>query len=147
MPASKKSQAPKKSPSEIAPGVFVGGWKDATVFQGQRFCVLDELPDEEVPAEAHRTIYDDKSDAPVRKGLDEVAEMVSRARAKGEPVLLFCGHGVRRSPLAGAWYLHRAEGITLDAAYNRIRAVRPQVEHVRQWVGHWETLEERSGAH
>jgi len=56
------------------------------------------------------------------------------ARKSGQPVLMFCGHGVRRGPLATAWYLHRSEGIPLEEAYVRIRAVRPKVESVDRWV-------------
>ena len=129
--------------SEVSSGIFVGGSKDAASFRGQRICVLDERPDaEDVPLDAHRTIYDERTDSTIRKNLDEVADLVARAHDRGEPVLLFCGHGVRRSPLAAAWYLHRAERIPLDAAYERIRAARPQVEHVRDWVGHWENLDD-----
>ncbi len=131
----------RASVSEVAPGVFVGGWKDAARFVGARFCVLDE-PEPEMPADAHRPIYDEAKDEPIRANLDEVAELVRGARKRGKPVLLFCGHGIRRSPLAAAWYLHRTEGLTLDAAYDRIRSVRPRVEHVREWVGHWQILQE-----
>lgn len=136
-----RSTAKRSSVSEIAPGVYVGGWNDAVRFEGARFCVLDEAADE-MPADAHRPIYDETKDAPIKANLDEVADLVRGARSRGKPVLLFCGHGIRRSPLAGAWYLHRTEGLTLDAAYDRIRSVRPKVEHVREWVGHWQLLEE-----
>lgn len=142
-----KKQATKKTPrprqahaSEIAPGVFVGGWDDALGFEGARFCVLDEVPKDDLPADAHIPIYDDATDSPIRKNLDTLADRVSAARSRGRPVLLFCGHGVRRGSLAGAWYLHRSEGVPLDRAYARIKAVRPQIQHVREWVGHWESL-------
>jgi protein-tyrosine phosphatase len=127
--------------SEITPGVFVGGWKDAVRFEGTRFCVLDEEPDDMPPA-THITIYDDAADRAIVPNLDRLAQEVAAARSKGEPVLLFCGHGVRRSPLAGAWYLHRSEAIPLDEAYERIQAVRPKVERARDWVGHPENLDE-----
>lgn len=58
-------------------------------------------------------------------------------RAKPRPV----GHGVRRGPLGVAWYLHRAEKLSLDQAYERIRAVRPKIESAREWIGHPEALE------
>ncbi|HEY6237647.1 MAG TPA: dual specificity protein phosphatase [Thermoplasmata archaeon] len=137
-----RTPAGKPKASEIAPGVFVGGWSDAVAFRGTRLCVLDEVPDEPIPAEAHLPIYDEKKDEPIRVNLDRVAQLVEKARAKKEPVLLFCGHGVRRGPLAGAWYLHRHEGIPLDDAYDRVRAVRPKVEHVKDWVGGWKLLAE-----
>jgi protein-tyrosine phosphatase len=138
MPA-KPRTAPRPSsrahgPSEIAPGVFVGGWNDALGFDGTRFCVLDEAPADMPPA-THVPIYDEGTGRANRKNLDRLATEIGKARAAGSPVLVFCGHGVRRSPLAGAWYLHRAEHLTLDAAYERVRAVRPKVEPARAWLG------------
>jgi protein tyrosine/serine phosphatase len=122
--------------SEIAPGVYVGGWKDAEGFRGKRYCVLDEVPvDEELPAEQHLPIYDESKDRPLRANLDRLSDLAASARARNEPVLFFCGHGIRRAALAGAWYLHRQDGISLDAAYDRVRAARPKIEHVKDWVG------------
>jgi protein-tyrosine phosphatase len=141
-PPANGTRRTNRGPSEIAPGIFVGGWKDAEAFQGARFCVLDELPEEKVPADRHVPIYDERSDAPIRKNLDELADLVRTAHEGGRPVLMFCGHGVRRGSLAGAWYLHRVQGIPLDAAYERVRAARPQIEHVKEWVGNWQSLEE-----
>jgi protein-tyrosine phosphatase len=135
-----KTAAKTSNPSEIAPGVYVGGWDDAVHFRGTRVCVLDEAPEEKLPAEAHVPIYDEKKDQPMRANLDRVAHLVEAARAKNEPVLLFCGHGVRRGPLAGAWYLHEHDGLSLDAAYEKVRAARPKTQHVKEWVGNWKVL-------
>lgn len=88
----------------------------------------------------HLPVYSEVEERPDRANLDRVTERIAAARARGEPVLVFCGHGVRRSPLAVAWFLHRTQGLTLDEAYARITAARPQVDHVRKWAGHWETL-------
>jgi len=140
MPANPKPSRPKPKavkphgPSEIAPGVFVGGWNDALTFRGSRFCVLDEEPDD-MPAATHIPIYDESSGAARRPNLDRLAREIAAARERGEPVLVFCGHGVRRSPLGGAWYLHRAENLSLDRAYERVRAVRPRVETPSAWMG------------
>ncbi len=129
--------------SEIAPGIYVGGFRDASGFAGRRICVRDE--GDEVPAgTTHVPVYDGEADRPLRANLDRVAELVEEARAAGEPVLLFCGHGVRRGPLAGAWYLHRHEGIPLEAAFDRIREARPQIQRLREWAGGWESLDEPS---
>jgi protein-tyrosine phosphatase len=136
----RKSTSRPNSPAEIAPGVFVGGWKDAVSFSGSRFCVLDEAPDDMPPA-THIPIYDDVTDRAIVTNLDKIADAMEVARSKGEPVLVFCGHGVRRSPLAAAWYLHRIRKLPLDRAYERIRSVRPKVERAQDWIGHPENLE------
>ncbi|MFZ1024054.1 MAG: dual specificity protein phosphatase [Thermoplasmata archaeon] len=140
----RKPSSPRTHASEFAPGIFVGGWKDAEGFVGQRFCVLDEMP-ADAPADQGLPIYDGAHEAPILANLDRVVELMRMAREAGEPVLVFCGHGVRRSPLAAAWYLHRMERLPLDEAYARVKAVRPQVEHAREWITRWEILEKEKG--
>jgi len=76
-------------PSEIAPDVFVGGWKDATNFRGTRFCVLDEEPDD-MPEGTHIQIYDESTDRAIVANLDKLAKSVAAARARNELVLMFC---------------------------------------------------------
>ncbi|HLM70867.1 MAG TPA: dual specificity protein phosphatase [Thermoplasmata archaeon] len=142
-PRSPRTSSTKKSPpspQEIAPGVFLGGWNDAVKFRGKKFCVLDEAP-EEMPSATHVPIYDGATDAPILPNLDRVASEMNSAQRAKEPVLVFCGHGIRRSPLAAAWYLHRYEKLSLEDAYERIRAVRPKVETAREWIGNWKKLE------
>jgi protein-tyrosine phosphatase len=136
--STKKKSVP--SPQEIAPGVFLGGWNDAVKFTGKKFCVLDEAP-EEMSTATHVRIYDETRDAPILPNLDRVASEMNSARRAKEPVLVFCGHGIRRSPLAVAWYLHRYEKLSLDQAYERIRALRPKVETPQDWIGNWKKLD------
>ncbi|MCI4367214.1 MAG: dual specificity protein phosphatase family protein [Thermoplasmata archaeon] len=140
-PKAPNPRTPANARSEISPGVFVGGWNDALGFEGRLFCVLDEPP-EGIPNATHIPIYDERNDRADTKQLDRLAAAVSTAHADGLPVLIFCGHGVRRSPLAAAWYLRRAEGLPLSAAYERIRAVRPKVEPARAWLGNADELEQ-----
>ena len=122
------------APSEVAPGVFVGGWKDAPRFEGMRFSVRDEGEDDR-SASAHIPVYDAGNDRAIRENLDRVARAIEQARGEGKRVLVFCGHGIRRSPLAVAWYLHLAEGLSLEAAYARIRSARPAIEEAKEWIG------------
>lgn len=137
--AAKKPKARAATPSEFSPGVFVGGWKDALGFQGARFCVLDEAPDD-MPVATHVPIYDENADRAIRKNLDQLVRAMHREHSVGKPVLVFCGHGVRRSPLAAAWYLRQTEGISLDEAYGRIRSVRPKIEQAQEWIADTENL-------
>jgi protein-tyrosine phosphatase len=141
------ARKPSSNPAEVSPGIFVGGFKDAAGFVGARFCVLDERPEEldELPGTTHVPVYDEASDSPRRENLDRLASLVKAAHDRKEPVLLFCGHGVRRSPLAAAWYLHRTESLSLDEAYERLAAARPGVQHVREWTSGWRILDEPDG--
>ncbi|MCI4362720.1 MAG: dual specificity protein phosphatase family protein [Thermoplasmata archaeon] len=122
----------------------MGGWKEAEGFVGTRFCVLDDRPDEldQFPGATHVPVYDGRTDSPVRENLERLASLVRAAHDRKEPVLLFCGHGVRRSPLAMAWYLHRSESLSLDEAFARVAAARPGIEHVKEWAKGWRTLDE-----
>ena len=129
-----------KSPAEVAPGVFVGGWKDAAAFKGTRFCVLDERP-EDMPPATHIPIYNDRSGSAIRANLDRLAREIAASRAQGNPVLVFCGHGIRRSPLGAAWYLHRSEKLPLTEAFQRVHAVRPGAEPPEEWMGNAASLE------
>ncbi len=133
-PTPRSASRPSPGPSEVAPGVFVGGWNDALEFDGARFCVLDEAPSDLPSPTTHIPIYDERTDGPIRANLERLAREMAAAHRAGRPVLVFCAHGIRRSPLGAAWYLHRAERLDLDAAYDRIRAVRPKVEPARSWM-------------
>jgi protein-tyrosine phosphatase len=131
-PAKKRTPRPT-GPSEVALGLFVGGWKDALAFDGERFCVLDEAPPDMPPA-THIPIYDEATGSALRANLDRLSGAIGSARRRGRAVLVFCGHGVRRSPLGAAWYLHRSENVPLSAAFEQIEAVRPKVERPEAWV-------------
>ena len=139
-----KARPPKKkepTPAEIAPGVFVGGWNDAEAFEGARFCVLDEAPPDMPPA-THIRIFDGAKQRADRSALDRLADAVGSAQRQGKPVLIFCGHGVMRSPLGGMWYLHRSKGITLDQAFEQVHARRSRVVHPKEWVKNAQDLVE-----
>ena len=122
-------------PSEVVPGLFVGGWKESLGFEGRRICVRDDGDEPSDPTDLHVPVYDGAAQRPNRENLDRVADAIDQARSAGRPVLVYCGFGQRRSPLAVAWYLHRHEGWDLEEAYARVRSVRPGVEHFREWVG------------
>ncbi len=140
-PGSRRAAQRTDGPTEVVPGIYVGGWKESLGFVGTRFCVLDEAP-EGFPPARHFPVYDSRADSANLVNLEQLADAIAAARANGEPVLVFCGHGVRRSPLGVAWYLHRVEKLTLDEAYDRLRAVRPWIERGRDWIGHPENLDE-----
>lgn len=128
-----KSSPRSNGPSEIAPGVFIGARRDADRFEGVWFCVLDEAPPD-LPDATHIPLLEAGTGAANRSNLDRLVRGIRQARAEGRPVLIYCGHGIRRSPLGGAWYLRAELGLPLEAAFDRIAAVRPQVERPREWL-------------
>lgn len=140
---SKRSQekGEERSPAEISPGVFVGGWDDAEHFSGARFCVLDTAPPKMPPA-THIRIFDHVHRRADRAALDRLAQEVEAARRQGSPTLIFCGHGAMRSPLGAMWYLHRTKGASLDEAFEQVRARRSRAVHPREWVKNVSELNE-----
>ena len=134
-PSPRGGSRPTGDASEIADGVFVGGWADAEGFEGIRICVVEELPTGPIPAEALLPVYDREHETPHWANLDRLVELAGEARARGDRVLFFCGHGLRRGALAGAWYLHRREGVPVAVAFDRVQAVRPRIERPRHWMG------------
>jgi len=120
--------------TEVAPGVYVGGAGDARGFGGRRVCVRDDPPAKTGPDDLHLPVFDVARGRANRANLDRIAALIEEGRASGQPVLVYCGFGQRRGPLAVAWYLARHERIDLEEAYRRIRKVRPEVETPREWI-------------
>jgi protein-tyrosine phosphatase len=129
-------------PSEVVPGLFVGGRPDAAGFDGFRLSVLDD-PGDSTPAEAHIPILTGEDGGVDPVALDRAAETIDAALREGRRVLVYCGHGARRSPLAVAWYLHRRRGLSLSDAYVALRTARPRVEPASSWLAKWRSIADR----
>jgi protein-tyrosine phosphatase len=125
--------------SEVVPRLFVGGRADAPAFRGVRISVLEDLGDP-TPAEVRIPILVAANGGADRRALDRAADVIAGALRGDQPVLVYCGHGVRRSPLAVAWFLHRRRGLSFDAAYAALQAQRPEVEPASGWLSNWREL-------
>lgn len=67
--------------------------------------------------------------------LDKIAEVIEYARDPNRgPVLVHCGGGIERSPLAVAWYLFRKCGMTFEEAYDLVKMKRPIAQDRRAWL-------------
>ncbi len=66
--------------------------------------------------------------------MDEIAALIERLVVTQYSVVVHCGAGVERSPLAVAWWLHRRRGLNLDQAYAQIQAARPEAQDRRTWI-------------
>lgn len=116
--------------TEIIENLFVGGADDArSGFEGLIICVLEEKPFDE-PADAAWIPFL----AEGIRSLEITAETVDNALSAGRRVLVHCGAGSERAPLAVAWFLHRRRGITLDDAYALLQERRPIVRDRRFWL-------------
>ena len=128
---------------EIVPGLYLGEYSDAIKWSklgiGKTICVLSERPDP-FPREsiwAPILAVDSEDETEIRadiEKLDEVVGMIETFLREGQRVLVYCGAGVDRSPLAVAWYLHKGRGMPLAAAYAFIRVKRPIVRPHPNWI-------------
>lgn len=115
---------------EIIENLFVGDMVDARAgFDGLTICVLEEKPFDE-PANATWIPFL----AEGIRSLEITAEIIDRALAGGRAVLVHCGAGSERAPLAVAWFLYRQRAMTLDEAYDLLKSRRPIVQDRRFWL-------------
>ena len=128
------------SPQEVAPGVFVGGWDDATHFTGAKFCVMDDPP-QGLPGTVHIPIYDEVRNAPILPNLEILAQRVRLAHDVGAPRAGVLRprdpSGAARRGLVPASVRAADRG----GGLRQVRSVRPKIEHARDWIGHVEGLE------
>jgi protein-tyrosine phosphatase len=128
--------------TEILPNLFLGDLTDAKRWQGFAITVLEYRPPELPTNVAHIPIVDTNNHADTNLDdvrvlfvqLEALVTVVDAAMARGEKVLVSCGQGMERSPLAVAWYLFRRKGMTVQDAYRLVKEKRPQVIERLGWL-------------
>lgn len=117
--------------SEVAPGLWVGGWPAAGPDDLAHLDCTAELPRRAQPA-AYRCVPMLDGTAMAPEALHEAVEQVVRWRAEGRPVLVHCAYGQGRSVAVTAVVMVRCGlASSLDDALDRIRALRPRARLVR----------------
>ena len=129
--------------SEIIQNQFLGDYGDAQKWAENRLgiiiCVLTERPPLLLPGTIWRPILDVDSadDSQNRASLEKLelaSEAIEEGLKNGRRVLVHCGMGVDRSPLALAWFLHSKRGMEIDEAYQLIKSKRPIVVSHVDWI-------------
>jgi Dual specificity phosphatase, catalytic domain len=70
-----------------------------------------------------------------RESLEAVSVEIDRGFEQGRNVLVHCGAGIERSPLAVSWWLRTRVGLSLDEAYARLQRRRAGgVSDCRAWM-------------
>lgn len=130
--------------SEIQPGLYLSGYYEWPLdYRGDILCVLEQRPDDEperamwVPilegVGANNGAYPRQVRANLGQ-LDAAADIIHDHVAEGVPLVVHCGGGIERSPLAMAWYLFRKCNLSLDEAYTLIRSKRPIIQDRQAWL-------------
>lgn len=121
--------------NEIVKGVFVGDFEDGMRSRASHVvCVLENPSPRDgalwIPLLlAAPVIYARPAQ------LDAVAFVIDAVQARGESVLIHCGAGIERSPLAVAWWLTRSgRAADLEESYRTLVAARPVVQDRRVWL-------------
>ncbi len=87
------------------------------------------------PANDSAAFQYDLREPPFTEGtLNDIADVIQVLVKNHKLVIVHCYAGIDRSPLVVAWWLARYHTETLDAAYEKIREVRPQVRDRGDWV-------------
>lgn len=132
--------------SEIVPGLYVGSLEDAVYWAKSRPLVqliyvhedlapgVGPLPESTLHLPFLTPADSANLSADVER-LEAIAEKVDGILNCGRGVLIHCGTGVERAPLAAAWFLYRRRGMSLDDAYELIRSARPFIADRRDWLG------------
>lgn len=133
----------KKYANEIVPGVWVGNKSAcgyANMLGMKSICVLEW--ECYTPGCIHKPILPELQDGWVGISsvlvdpdlLNEAIDAIEYYKSLG-PILVHCGAGMERSPLATAAWMVRHYGCTLDESYNLLKEKRPIVEDRRSWLG------------
>jgi len=120
--------------SHILENLYLGSLEDALNAPPDFVivCVLEYQPSNEPPG-AYRFPFLEGGVANV-KVLDDFADLVDKLLSEGEKVLVHCGMGVERSPLAVVWYLHRKKGMSIADAYRYVMNRRSVVADRTVWL-------------
>lgn len=126
---------------EIIENLYVGNLPDAISLNGKNdqniysICVLETRP-VGLPSNSTHIPFLIGSGFPLVDigALNLIAETVDNFLKVGQKVLLHCGAGIERSPLATIWFLHKKRGMTLDSAFQLVKEKRPIIQDRRHWL-------------
>ncbi len=116
--------------SEIIPLLYIGDLQDAAKFEGIVINLLNDVPACEPKRSIHLPFL-----ANGRATLDSTAALIDAALARDQRVLVHCEEGSERAPLVIVWFLIKRRGMTIDQAYELVKAKRPITRDRRRWLG------------
>lgn len=124
---------------EILPGLFLGDQGSVDGFPGVVICVMEHGEGQQPTDNTiHIPVLRQPVTHPLRadpEALHRISVLVRHLLDTRHRVLLHCGAGMERSPLAAVWYLHTMKGYSLDSAYALLREKRSVVQDRREWLG------------
>lgn len=132
---------------EIWDNIYVGNIVDAKTFQGVICCVLEQTnPDVlegNVREDAHMFPILDTVYGEVNMAMIELLAQFAIRTRRGRPntkILIHCGAGVERSPLAVAYVIFRAyrgDFRWFTEAYEMVKRKHPDTRDRSNWIPDW----------
>jgi protein-tyrosine phosphatase len=125
--------------SEIVPNLFIGNFSDAKKVDAydKIICVLEHPTQTAKNVTWIRLLRGERADM---KQLDKIANTIDYNLKNDKKVLVHCGAGIERSPLAVVWYLHTRKHMPIDTAYKLVRTRRIIAQDRRLWIPETECL-------
>lgn len=141
--------------NQIIHDIWIGDLEDTKVWEGNIICVLETRPESLSIDALHipiltlrfeKVMMKDKDgkdtdymthayvDRALKVQLDAVAHIIQNHIDAKEKLLVSCGAGMERSPLAVTWYIHTRLGLTLEDAFELVKAKRPQAQNRLEWL-------------
>jgi len=141
--------------NQIIHEIWIGDLEDTKVWEGNIICVLETRPDS-LPIDAlhipiltlrfEKVMMKDKDgkdtdyliheyvDRALPVQLDAVAHVIQNHVDAKQKLLVSCGAGMERSPLAVTWYVHTRLGLSLEDAFKLVKTKRPQAQNRLEWL-------------
>lgn len=127
--------------TEIILGLLIGNIADAKNWQSFAVTVLEYRPPELPTNVTHIPVLDTNHRGTSPDGLhacfvqlEAIVMVVDGALGRGESVMVSCGQGIERNPLAVVWYLFRRKGMSVEEAYRTVKEKWPQVIEHLEWL-------------
>ena len=90
---------------------------------------------DEIINEANVKIAVEPGSGQVLDCLNGISQVIHEVLEQGDKkVVVHCAMGMERSVLAVVWYLNQFEGLSIDDAYDLVRAGRPIALDRRDWI-------------
>jgi protein-tyrosine phosphatase len=127
--------------TQIQADLFIGDLADARIWEGSTLFV-QELRDPTLPARViHLPVFDPQNGRALFGQLEAVLCVADDAlKWRDPPLLIACGDGLERAPVAAVWFLYRKRGMSVPQAYRLVRERRPEVVEHFDWLfgpGFW----------
>lgn len=119
--------------SEILPNLYIGNIHDGRSFNGEKICVQEEKRCLHDIGTHHLPLLDEKYEVGIDNA-NKISDKINELLKKDKRVIVYCGSGKGRGPVAIQWYLVRYKGFTRKEALEAVKLKhQPTEERHHYW--------------